>query len=173
MLDLILIRGLPYSGKTTVGRNLADGMGYSFIDIDDIKDSILPMPRSFDNEIIKLRSQVVFDTALFLVDNIMNRLGLSVVVSYGFRYKPFYYRIRDFANTIGASFYSFYLSIPLYMTCARAELRPEKDVRHLLDRCISEDSIYDFDVVVDNSESLSNTLNAIKSVIYEKHPVMR
>jgi cytidylate kinase len=45
---IVVLSGLPGSGKTTLGRELADRLGFTFIDKDDILEALLSEHASFD-----------------------------------------------------------------------------------------------------------------------------
>ena len=55
---LIIISGLPASGKTTLGRELAKLLGFQFIDKDDILESLFAENQNFSSELRqRLRSR--------------------------------------------------------------------------------------------------------------------
>jgi gluconate kinase len=47
----IVMSGLPGSGKTTIGRKLADALGFQFLDKDDILESLLSAHTEFSSDL--------------------------------------------------------------------------------------------------------------------------
>ncbi len=164
---LILLKGLPASGKSTVGDGLIGYFpgGGHHVDVDRTKHTINPYPEKLSTEELIAISKRAHDTSVEKARRYLER-GSTVVISEGFRFRPFYDRVCRIAGEYGAELHSVHLGVPMEMAVERDAHRGGINVGvRKFERYAGQDAIYRGDIVVDNSRSLDDALAIIREEI--------
>lgn len=108
---LLLLKGYPGCGKSTVGNSLAKHLKIPIIDKDDAKDSLMLLKEKINDEIIlnDLSYEIMFSSASRQLSN-----GLSVLVDSPLSKERHFNRALDLAKTVSSCQMTICLYIYIY-----------------------------------------------------------
>ena len=129
-MKLIIINGLPGTGKTTIAKPLADTLGFSLISKDTIKEFLFDTIGVGDREWSKTLGKVSSEFLYSLADELLSK-GHSVIIESAF--EPTYAKlnIQKYIDLYNPEVFEIYCTTAKDVRRKRFQDRNESGARHV------------------------------------------